>query len=248
MKRVSGDSGDIFKPRGQLKREIELAERYPEEVVRVLSPHLTDERRSRIDGVVAHRIRRQTVAVEGVFDPHNGAAVIRTAEASGLQTVHIIERDYRFLSSRKITQGTHKWVDLAVWKSPEEFARAVKGEGKQILVADAGARQSLDEVDPAMPVAMVFGNEHQGISREMRRLSDGAFSIPMRGFAESFNVSVAAAIGISSITRNKPGDLTETERAILRARFYLRAVRAGYEIAAESVSVQSVPSSYISST
>ena len=248
MKRVSGESGDVFKPKGQLGREIALATQHPEEVVRILSRHLSDERRDRIDGVVDRRIRGQTVAIEGVMDPHNSAAVIRTAEAFGLQTVHIIEGAYRFLSSRKITQGTHKWVDLAVWKSPSEFARAVKREGKRVLVADAGAHQSVYDIDPAAEVAMVFGNEHLGISPEMRRISDGAFSIPMRGFAESFNVSVAAAIGISSIARDKGGDLTDRERAVLRARFYLRAVRAAYEIVSESVSMQSSSSSNISST
>jgi tRNA (guanosine-2'-O-)-methyltransferase len=230
MKRVSGDGGDIFKPKGQLKREITLASRSPDEVVRILSAHLSAARRERIDRVVAGRIRRQTVAVEGLLDPHNSAAVIRTSEAFGLQTVHIVEGRNRFLSSRKITQGTHKWVDLAVWKTPEPFAHAVKSEGKRLLIADAAASRSLYDLDLTAPLALVFGNEHLGISPEMRALADGAFSIPMSGFAESVNVSVAAAIAIATLCRGNTGDLTDLERAELRARFYLRAVRAGYDI------------------
>jgi tRNA (guanosine-2'-O-)-methyltransferase len=230
MKRVSGDGGDIFKPKGQLRREIELAERDPEGVVRILEDHLSEERRQRIDEVVERRIRGQSVAIEGVIDPHNSAAVIRTAEAFGLQTVHIIEGVHKFLSSRKITQGTHKWVDLAVWKTPADFTQAVRGEGKRVLVADADAKLSLYDLDPTDEAVLVFGNEHLGITPEMRALADGAFAIPMCGFATSVNVSVAAAIVISAICRGKPGDIGEVEKNVLRARFYLRAVRAGYDI------------------
>jgi tRNA (guanosine-2'-O-)-methyltransferase len=230
MKRVSGEGGDVFKPKGQLKREIALAEQYPDEVVRILSAHLSGDRIKRIDRVAARRIRKQTVAIEGVLDPHNSAAVIRTAEAFGLQTVHVVEGAYRFLSSRKITQGTHKWVDLAVWKRPIDFERAVRKEGKAILIADAGADHTLYDIATRKDIALVFGNEHLGISDEMRSLADGAFSIPMTGFAESINVSVAASIAIAHICRAKTGDLGHAEQEVLRARFYLRAVRAGYDI------------------
>jgi tRNA (guanosine-2'-O-)-methyltransferase len=230
MRRVSADTGDIFKPKGQLKREITLAMARPADVIRILGEHLSNDRKARINQVIEHRIRRQTVAIEGLIDPHNTAAVIRTAEAFGLQTVHIIEGATRFVSSRKVTQGTHKWIDFAVWKSPKRFAETVREEGKQILVADAGAGQSLFDLDPAVSSALVFGNEHLGISPAMRELSDGAFSIPMTGFAESINVSVAAAITISALAHRCSGDLTDREKKILKARFYLRAVRAGYDI------------------
>jgi tRNA (guanosine-2'-O-)-methyltransferase len=235
MRRVSGDGGDIFKPKGQLRREIELAEQDAAGVVRVLAEHLSEDRRQRIDQVVERRIRGQSVAIEGVIDPHNSAAVIRTAEAFGLQTVHIIEGAHRFVSSRKITQGTHKWVDLAVWKTPEDFARAARGDGKRVLVADADATLSLYDLDPSDEQVLVFGNEHLGITQKLRALSDGAFAIPMCGFATSVNVSVAAAIVISSICRGKAGDLDEADKAVLRARFYLRAVRAGYDIVQQAL-------------
>ena len=230
MRRVSADAGDIFKPKGQLRREIALATEQPQDVIRILDAHLTDERKHRIETVIARRIRRHTVALDGVIDPHNTAAVIRTAEAFGLQTVHIIEGSTRFVSSRKVTQGTHKWVDFAVWKGAALFAETVRRENKRILVADAAANQSIFELEPEVPTALVFGNEHLGISKAMRSLADGAFSIPMTGFAESFNVSVAAAITLAALAPRCDGDLSEPEKAVLKARFYLRAVRAGYDI------------------
>lgn len=230
MKRVCGDGGDVFRPKGQLKREIELAGDRPKQVIAILEGHLGEERRTRIAAVVARRIRRLCVVIEGVNDPHNTAAVIRTAEAFGMQTVHVIERGHRFLSSRKVTQGTHKWVDLAVWRQPGDFHRVVKSEGKRILIADAEASMTLRDIDPSVPTALVFGNEHAGVSPEMRARSDGAFSIPMVGFATSVNVSVAAGITISTLCRGGAGDLSDREKDILTARYYLSAVRAGYDI------------------
>lgn len=230
MRRVSGDAGDIFKPKGQLKREIRLAMEQPETVIEVLERHLSEARKERIEAVIRNRIRRHTVAIDGVIDPHNTAAVIRTAEAYGLQTVHIVEGTTRFVSSRKVTQGAHKWIDFAVWKNPALFAAAVRQENKQILIADAAADRTIYELDPQNPTALVFGNEHLGVSEAMRKLADGAFSIPMTGFAESLNVSVAAAVTISNFIPRCKSGLTPPEQQVLKARFYLRAVRAGYDI------------------
>ncbi|MCP4674139.1 MAG: RNA methyltransferase [Deltaproteobacteria bacterium] len=230
MKRVSSDGMDVFRPKGQLGKEIELASRAPGEVIRILSDKLSDERRLRIDDVVSRRTRHLTVAIEGVRDPHNTAAVIRTADAFGLQVVHVIERGDRFLSSRKVTQGAHKWVDLGVWERAELFAKVVRDEGKKILIATMDGALPLEDLDPTEPMALVFGNEHDGVSPEMREISDGAFFIPMFGFTESINVSAAAAITLAALRKGGDGSLTPKEAEILRARFYLRAVRAGYDI------------------
>ncbi len=230
MKRVSSEGSDVFRPKGQLAREIALATEDPEDVIEILSGKLSDDRRRRIDEVVSRRTRHLTVAIEGVRDPHNTAAVIRTADAFGLQVVHVIERGERFLSSRKVTQGAHKWVDLGVWSGPQPFVETVRAEGKRILAAAMDGDVAVDALDPDEPLALVFGNEHEGITPEIRSLCDGAFSIPMFGFAESINVSAAAAITLAHLRRFGRGGLTPEEAQILKARFYLRAVRAGYDI------------------
>ena len=237
MRRVNGEEGDIFKPKGQLKREIELAETQTKRVIEILAPYISEERTQFIDRVIGGRIRSLTAAVEGVSDPHNTAAVIRTAEAFGMQTVHIIENEATFQSTRRVTRGTHKWIDFAIWKKPAAFVEAVRAQGKRVLVADARASLSLDEIDPEIPCALVFGNEKDGISDEMRRLSDDAFFIPMPGFAESLNVSVAAAVSIHTLCRQKSGDLSPREQLVLKARYYLRAVRAGYDIVLQATEV-----------
>jgi tRNA (guanosine-2'-O-)-methyltransferase len=231
MKRVISKERDVFRPRGQLLREMELATANPTDVIRVLEGRLSEERKRRIDVVLEHRTRRLSVAIEGVIDPHNTAAVIRTSDAFGLQTVHVIERDDRkFFSSRKVTQGAHKWVDLGFWKDPAVFAKKLKGEGKRVLIAAANGDLNLGELNPLEPMVLVFGNEHEGISSDMQAVADGAFRIPMFGFVQSMNVSVAAAIAIASLRKDGVGDLSSEEREILRARFYMRAIRAGYDI------------------
>ncbi len=230
MRTVNVDDGDVFRPRGQARREIELARAEPERVVRALSGFLTETRRERIEQVLARRTRRLVLATEGIYDPHNSAAVVRTAEAFGLQTVHVVEGPCRFRSSRKVTQGAHKWVDLAVWSRPEPFALRMRAEGREVLVAAMDGARRLEDLTLERPLALVFGNESEGVSPRMRELSDGAFSIPMHGFVESLNVSVAAAIATFALRADGAGDLDPDDLRVLRARFYLRAVRAGHDI------------------
>jgi tRNA (guanosine-2'-O-)-methyltransferase len=225
------DLKDAFRPRASADRERELAGRCGRRVVEILEPRLSEERRRRIDAVVANRTRSLAVALEGVHDPHNAAAVVRTADAFGVQRVHVIRNGVRFRASRKVTQGSHKWVDISVWRTPAPFVEAMRGSGTRVLVADMDGAVDVREIDLGTPAVLVFGNEAEGISEELRGLADGAFRIPMYGFVESFNVSVAAAIAMSVLRPNGGGDLRPEEAEELRARYYLRAVRAGYEIA-----------------
>jgi len=223
---------DAFRPRPSAERELELARRDAAGVIAALGPRLSEERRRRIDAVVANRTLRLQVALEGVHDPHNAAAVVRTADAFGVQRVHIVEHGVRFRASRKVTQGAHKWVDISVWRTPAPFVEAMRAAGARVLVAAMDAAIDLPALDPAAPLVLVFGNEADGISKELARLADGAFRIPMYGFVESFNVSVAAAIAMSTLRAGGGGDLPPADALELRARYYLRAVRAGYDIAA----------------
>ena len=130
-----------------------------------------------------------------LFDlsPEDGAAVMRTADANGLQDFHVVENGARFRSSRKVTQGAHKWIDVSVWKTPDTFAESVRRVGRRILVADMDGSVPIDDISLEVPTTLVFGNEAEGITDRMRQLADGAFRVPMYGFVESLNVSVAAA-------------------------------------------------------
>jgi tRNA (guanosine-2'-O-)-methyltransferase len=84
-------------------------------------------------------------------------------------------------------------------------------------------------------VALVFGSEHSGVSDAVLELCDGRYTIPMRGFSQSLNVSVAAALTLYAATRGRPGDLAEDERTTLRARFMWLSMPEAQAVVAEQL-------------
>ena len=230
MRRIKAIDGDIFTPTGQTKLELDLAREHPDEVIEVIGRRLSHERKMRIEDVISHRTNKLQVAVEGVNDPHNTAAIIRTADAYGIQNVHIIEGAKKFKSSKKVTQGSHKWVDISVWSTTGVFIEAMRQKKMKVLVAAMVGEINVNTMPVDEPTVLVFGNEAEGISKQMFELCDGAFRIPMFGFVESLNVSVAAAVAVSSLRKEGICQVPPPELQILKARFYLRAIKAGYDI------------------
>ena len=200
---------------------------------------LVPERRARIDAVVASRTRTLTVVMEAFCDPQNVNAVLRTCEAFGIQELHAIEGPMKpYDRNKKISQNADKWLDVRRWSSTGECLASLKSEGFAIYVTHLGeGTRPLDALPFAGKVALVFGNEHRGVSDEAVALADAAYAIPMRGFVQSLNVSVAAAISIAKAVerreaeRGRHGDLSDVEAAALRERFYLLAVKQRARIA-----------------
>lgn len=200
---------------------------------------IVPERRARIDEVVANRTRTLTVVMEAFCDPQNVNAVLRTCEAFGVQELHAIEGPMKpYDRNKKISQNADKWLEVHRWRSTAECLAHLKAQGFAIYVThlDRGSR-ALGALSFAGKVALVFGNESRGVSDEAVRLADATFVIPMRGFVQSFNVSVAAAISLAKaverreVERGRHGDLTEAEAAALRERFYVLAVKQRARIA-----------------
>jgi tRNA (guanosine-2'-O-)-methyltransferase len=195
---------------------------------RVVDPEslLLPRRIARIDEVVARRVRGLTVVLESVHDPHNLAAVLRTAEGLGLQDVHIVEGPRGFRPSAAVTQGADKWLDLHRHADVASCVAALRATGHCIygsLLSDSAL--DLEAVPFEAPVALVFGNEHAGLSRDFEGRCDGSFRIPMGGFAQSFNVSVAVGISLATamLARRRQGlggDLSATDQDTLKRRFY----------------------------
>lgn len=204
-------------------------------VIRALTPLLTQARLDRIERVIARRTRSVVPVLDGLIDPHNIAAVLRSAEAFGVQDVHVIEAsDQPFVASHRVAQGTERWLDILRHRSPETCAAYLRERGYRILVATMGGQTTPRDLNASQdPVAVVFGNEHAGVSPTLTRLSDGTYSIPMRGFVESLNVSVASAITIQAATEPRAGDLPEGARQALRARFMMLSVDRADEVIAE---------------
>jgi tRNA (guanosine-2'-O-)-methyltransferase len=203
----------------------------PARVVELLSPFVSDARQTRIEDVIANRTYTVTPVIEGLFDLGNVSAVIRSAEALGYQSVHVIESSEEFKSSPRTTQGSDKWLDITRWETSRDCVDHLRRLGYRVMVTHLEASTRLDDVDFTKPTALVFGNEANGVSDEMLKAADGRCIIPMLGFVESFNISVAAAVALYAAYRQRlsrlgsHGDLDDIARVRLRASFYMKSVK-----------------------
>ena len=198
-----------------------------------LEDFMLPERAERLRRVAAGRTRNLVLVLDGVHDPHNLSAVVRSCDAFGLLDLHVIETNARFRVSKKVSQGAHKWLDIHRWPDPEACAQRLQVNGHAVWVADARQDSlAVDELPWDQRLALVFGNEHAGASAHMRRVASGAFHVPMVGFAESFNVSVAVGISLALAHRGRQaalgrhGDLSAGEIDRLVDDWQRRSVRA----------------------
>lgn len=205
----------------------------PEVVLQALTPLLTNARRERIASVIAARTRSVVPVLDGLLDPHNIGAVLRSADAFGVQEVHVIETDDTFLAARRVAQGTERWIDVVRHPSAATCVAALRARGHRVYVAAMDGDLHPEQLREHPHVAVVFGNEHAGVSAEMRALADGTYTIPMCGFVQSLNVSVAAAITLFSAMRGRSGDLSESERLALSARCAMQSVPRAHEVVLE---------------
>ncbi len=202
-----------------------------DDVIAALAPYLTEHRRAKIDRVVGERTYTVAPVLEGLYDRGNVSAVIRSAEAMGYQSVHVIETAQKFKQANRVTQGAEKWLDVARWPSTGECVGYLRGCGYRILAAHVDGAEPIDAFDFSKPAAIVFGNEHEGLSDALLDAADGRLAIPMSGFTRSFNISVAAALTLYHVRSRRAsalgahGDLTQDEQRCLRAVYYLRCVK-----------------------
>lgn len=177
--------------------------------------------------VLGRRLDSVTVVMDSPYDPHNGAAIIRSCEAFGVQRLHVIERTVPFLISPSVTRGAEKWLDVVSHTGPETVLAQLAASG-HTLVATHPDGELLPEALCDIPkVALVMGNERYGIGNDILAACKGRVCVPMRGFIESLNVSVTAAILLAAATKGREGDLSEEDRLRLYARgLYLSTPQA----------------------
>jgi tRNA (guanosine-2'-O-)-methyltransferase len=186
---------------------------------------------------VRHRTRAVCVVLDGVHDPHNLSAAVRSCDAFGVSDLHVVESQARFRCRKKISLGAQKWVQVHRHRSAELCLAGLQKAGYQLWVADPRpGSTAVDELPWEGRVALAFGNERSGVGPEMRKAAAGSFFIPMYGLTESFNLSVATgitlAIGVRERLRRtgRHGDLNEQEQAELLARWYRRSVKRSDQI------------------
>lgn len=151
---------------------------------------------------LAERTRSIAVALDDLVSPRNASAVLRTADALGLQEVHVVQPVGQPKIERTVTMRAERWLDLTWYRDPMAFVEAMRSRGRRILVADFGPDAvSIDEVPLFDRVAIVLGSEQRGVSDALRDAADAHFYLPTVGFTSYLNVSVAAAISCWTIDR-----------------------------------------------
>jgi tRNA (guanosine-2'-O-)-methyltransferase len=167
---------------------------------------MTPERREKLQTVLSKRQDDITIVLENVFDPHNISAVMRTCDAVGVQELYVlntkIARHKKW--GAKSSSSAAKWLTVYQFENSEEcFAELRKKYSKILTTHLSSDAVNLYQIDLTQPVALVFGNEHSGVSEEIRKFADGNFIIPQSGIIRSLNISVACAVTLYEAYRQK---------------------------------------------
>jgi tRNA (guanosine-2'-O-)-methyltransferase len=196
-----------------------------------LEGFLTDKRKSTFQKVLAERTKHFTVVLEDIYQPHNASAVVRTCDIFGVQDLHVIENRYINRVSKYVTKGAQKWITTKRYKTDGDNTtnclNKLKKEGYQIIATSPHADASLlQDFNIDNKTAFVFGAEATGISDTVKENADGFLKIPMVGFTESFNISVAAAIILQEVTtRLKTSNIKWQLSSLEKETLYLQWIK-----------------------
>src|ERR1700722_9130169 len=167
---------------------------------------MTPERKERITNVLNKRQGNITVVLENVFDPHNISAVMRTCDAIGMQEIYVLNTKIPKHKKwgAKSSSSAAKWLTIHQFTNAENCFSELRNKYNKIYATHLETNSiSLYEIDFTQKIALIFGNEHDGMSEEIRNLSDGNFIIPQVGIIKSLNISVACAVTLYEAFRQK---------------------------------------------
>jgi len=202
-----------------------------------LSGYMTEERSSLFDRILNNRTRFLTVVTEDLYQEHNISAILRTCDCFGVQDLYSIQDRNDFVHTRKISRGAEKWVDLIEFNGNEdpslECMHMLRQKGYSI-VATTPHEDGLDlnELTVDRPMALFFGSEKPGLTEKVLENADYKLRIPMYGFTESFNVSVAVALILNKMVsemRKLDGDLwslNAEEKLDIKLLWTLRTIKS----------------------
>ena len=167
---------------------------------------MTGERIARLNAVLEKRQTNITVVLENVSDPHNISAVMRTCDAIGIQDIYvlntIIGKHKKW--GAKSSSSAAKWLTIHQHTDAKLCFEALRKQYNKIYTTHLSSDAvDLYDLDLTESVALVFGNEHSGVSEELISLSDGNFIIPQVGIIKSLNISVACAVSLYEAYRQK---------------------------------------------
>ena len=166
---------------------------------------MTEKRKEKILTVLRCRQSDLTVVMEDIHDPHNVSAMLRSADAVGVLEVQLLYVHEKFPKlGKKSSASATKWITRRSFKSISDCYDQLRRDGYRIYATHLGKKsKSLYKLDFTKKVALVFGNEHRGVSDEAAKLADANFQIPMVGMIQSLNVSVACAVTLYEAFRQR---------------------------------------------
>lgn len=200
------------------------------EVIAALEERVVPARRIRLNEVLDRRLTSVTVVMDAPHDPHNAAAILRSCDAFGIQRAHVVLREEPFEAATRVAKGSERWVDVRVHANPAEAVSALDCEGFELVATHPRGELVPDDLAAIPRLALLVGNEHDGIRRELETATRRAVRVPMSGFVESLNVSVSAGILLAAATRARSGDLDEKTRRELYARWLFQSVPRAFEV------------------
>ena len=170
---------------------------------------MTPEREQRIRQVAAKRQMDLAVVIENVHDVHNIAAVVRTCDAVGINRVYALYTDPQIKTTKlkigkRTSAGARKWVDVHMFKDMDACMNEVCANHEQVFATALGDEtRSIYQCDFLQSTALVFGNEHGGVSDELLKYCTGRIIIPQAGMVQSLNISVACAVTLYEVLRQR---------------------------------------------
>ncbi|WP_296702931.1 RNA methyltransferase [Algoriphagus sp.] len=206
-------------------------------LIEYLGKYITDHKKSVIEKVLERRTRFFTVVLEDIFKPHNASAVLRTCDCFGIQDVHVVEKSKEYKINPFVTRGASQWVDLYKYNNADGSGLKVcfsnlRSKGYKVFATSPDSNSiPIENLNPNEKIALVFGNEHEGVSSEAIRNADGLVHIPMLGFTESFNISVAASLFLHHLIQNVDKEripefhLSSKEKFELKLKWYRSIVK-----------------------
>jgi tRNA (guanosine-2'-O-)-methyltransferase len=205
-------------------------------LLRYLAQFITEHKLKKMEEVLSWRTRRITVAIEDVFKSHNASAVIRNCDAAGIQDLHIIENYQKYKVNPYVTRGSSQWINLIRYNLPEvdntkKCYEALRSQGYIIVATVPGKDgKTLEKFEINQKIALILGNEFNGLSSWAIENADLKLSLPMYGFTDSYNISVTAALCLHHLVQklhqsNIAWGLSEDEKEKIRLAWYKKAVK-----------------------
>lgn len=170
-----------------------------------LEEYLTEHRKNLFHEVLNHRTRHFTIVLEDIYQQHNASAVVRSCDVFGIQDIYAIENQFVNKVSKHVARGAQKWLTFHKYNkdtnNTQDCLDALRSKGYQIIATTPHNDSCvLKDFDISKRSALVFGLEKEGVSEDIMEQADGFLKIPMVGFTESLNISVAAAIILQDLS------------------------------------------------